>query len=1428
MRSEERGIVLDKEERYGESGYFHESKDNNRTSGQEITLRGVARQVEVEQNSLKGVRGYGPALIGKAFPPPVVSPKVEIISNCRTWAGCEVLRGTMSNWNFESHNGMDKNNMALENGERFTKLDSDLTFIPSLADKKPEEKFLSKKPIPYFKLFRYATWYELVLTLLGILLGIATGCCLPIIIILYGEFTTLLVERHQENVTSSYATLLQGYGGGQAQMVNSTQDEKNSYLMNDSIAFGVICSSVGAAQFVLGTLTILSLNRAAQGQASISRVRRLFLMAVLKQDMAWCDTNSTATFASQLTEDLDKLQEGIGEKIGIFMYLMVSFVSSVIMSFIYGWKLTLVVLSCAPIIIAAQSVVAKVQSTLTVKELESYGEAGAVVEEVLSSIRTVVAFGGEEKEVERYTKMLGPAQVTGIKRGLFSGLGGGVMWFITYCSYAIAFWYGVELILDSRYIEPDSSQEKYTPAILIICLFGVLAGAMNMGLASPHLEAFAVARGAAASVFSIMDRASEIDSFSKAGHMLKAMQGDIEFNGVHFNYPARSEVKVLKDLNLSIKQGETVALVGSSGCGKSTVVQLVQRLYDPIRGVVSIDGIDVKQLNVSCLRSHIGVVGQEPVLFATTIAENIRYGREDATLHEIELAAKEANAHDFINKLPKGYNTLVGERGAQLSGGQKQRIAIARALVRKPTILLLDEATSALDMHSEAIVQAALDKARKGRTTIIVAHRLSTISGADRIVYLSEGKVVEQGTHQELMALKGNYWSQVNADSSSTQGPGEGIVKEQVGNTVINMDRRQSTHSLKKDTKDVDFNLEQEDETYDVPFTRIMSLNNPEWMFNIVGCLASLLVGCTLPGFAVLFGEVYRMYMFGKAGVRLTTRLRVATMRAMLKQEMGWFDEDRNRVGILCARLSGDASSVQGATGTRIGTILQAASTMVIGTILGLYYSWKLALVSLVTVPLVLGGIYGESKIIHSGGLHEKEALECATKAVLIDVEGHSLPTAAIGAVLMKLSLAPFQTHHYRLEELGIEHRTYKSIAVEAIANLRTVASLGAEHLFIRLYEEQLRVAKASSQMKTKIRGLVFALGTSAPFFAYALTLYYGGVLTITEGLPYENIINSSSGGGGGGGGSSSSSIVVSEALLFGAWMLGQSLAYVPSFNTAKLSAGRLLSLIDRKPRIQSTNENQTSISGDGRIQYSRVKFSYPTRPGVTILHGLDLMIEPGKTVALVGPSGCGKSTCIQMLLRFYDPMAGTIALNNFDVQEVSLRALRSEIGLVSQEPVLFDRTIADNIAYGDNKRTVPMEDIMEAAKKANIHSFISSLPLGYNTRLGSKGTQLSGGQKQRVAIARALVRNPRILLLDEATSALDTQSQKVVQDALDHAREGRTCITIAHRLTTVQQADIICVLSQGCVAEMGSHSELVEKGGLYLQLLNQAAAAYK
>lgn len=345
---------------------------------------------------------------------------------------------------------------------------------------------------------------------------------------------------------------------------------------------------------------------------------------------------------------MDKLKEGIGEKLAIFIYLVMSFVISVILSFFYGWKLTLVILSCAPIIIGATAFVAKMQSSLTEKELQSYSSAGAVAEEILSSIRTVIAFGGEQKEADRYKQKLRPAEETGQKKGMFSGIGGGVMWFITYCCYALAFWYGVGLILDDR----NSIDKEYTPAVLIIVLFGVLAGAQNLGLTSPHIEAFATARGSAASIFSVIDRIPSIDSFGQDGLKPISIHGDIEFCNLHFRYPARADVKVLNGLSLKIKSGQTVALVGPSGCGKSTCLQLLQRLYDPQEGMVKVDGINIKKLNTSWLRSFIGVVGQEPVLFATTIGENIRYGSPDADESEIEKAAKIANCHDFISKLP--------------------------------------------------------------------------------------------------------------------------------------------------------------------------------------------------------------------------------------------------------------------------------------------------------------------------------------------------------------------------------------------------------------------------------------------------------------------------------------------------------------------------------------------------------------------------------------------------------------------------------------------------------------------------------------------------------------------------------------------------------------------------------------------------------
>lgn len=380
-----------------------------------------------------------------------------------------------------------------------------------------------------------------------------------------------------------------------------------------------------------------------------------------------------------------------------------------------------------------------------------------------------------------------------------------------------------------------------------------MMGSMNIGMASPYIEAFGIAKGACGKIFKLIDQIPFINPIEPRGTRLNHPLIHIEFRNIDFSYPTRKAVQILDKFNLRIKRGQTVALVGSSGCGKSTCIQLIQRFYDPDDGNVFFNDVDLKDLNIEWLRARIGVVGQEPVLFGTTIYENIRYGREDATKEQIEAAARAANAMVFISKLPQGFHTLVGERGAQLSGGQKQRIAIARALVRDPEILLLDEATSALDTASEAKVQAALEKASIGRTTIIVAHRLSTIRRADRIVVINKGKVVESGTHNELMALKQHYYNlvmtQLGDDANATT-PGVG-QKEFLLNAK---DEDEEEIKISKEEAEVAVAVEKEKESFSL--INILKMNGAEWPQIVCGCVCSVIMGAAMPLFAVLFGSI--------------------------------------------------------------------------------------------------------------------------------------------------------------------------------------------------------------------------------------------------------------------------------------------------------------------------------------------------------------------------------------------------------------------------------------------------------------------------------------------------------------------------------------------------------------------------------------------
>ncbi|XP_037940049.1 multidrug resistance protein homolog 65-like, partial [Teleopsis dalmanni] len=896
------------------------------------------------------------------------------------------------------------------------------------------------------------------------------------------------------------------------------------------------------------------------------------------------------------------------------------------------------------------------------------------------------------------------------------------------------------------------------------------------------------------------------------------LRGDVEFQDVFFRYPSRLDVIVHRGLNIKIKSGQTVALVGHSGCGKSTCVQLLQRFYDPVFGAVLLDDLDIRKYNIQWLRSNIAVVGQEPVLFQGSIGENISYGRPEATQKEIEAAAKSAGVHDFIINLPESYQTVIGERGSQLSGGQKQRIAIARALIQNPKILLLDEATSALDYQSEKLVQEALDLASKGRTTIVVSHRLSAVRSADKIVFLHDGKVAEEGSHDDLMKLEGMYYNMVKAGDMKIPEPEEpkdvdiddekrkslALYEKSFETNPVNFEQKQKNSVqfeepnfvLPKNMKALTEQKEKEPEpNFFVTFARILKIARPEWCFLVLGAICAIGFGFTYPAFAIVFGEFYsalaepekqdaldrtavlslcclglgiltgvasflQTYLFNYAGVWLTTRIRSMSFKSIMIQEIGWFDEEKNSVGALSARLSGDAAGVQGAIGYPLSGLLQACSNFIVGISISFYYSWKLALLCLSTCPIIVGSVIFEVKFMTNCMVREKTVLEEACR-----------------------------------------------IATEAIANVRTIAGLRREQPVIDKYNEEVHKVEGLIRQKLKYRGIINATGQAFLFFAYAVALCYGGVLVSEGKLPFQDIIK------------------VSETLLYGSMMLAQSLAFAPAFTAALVAGHRIFLLIDRKPKIRSPetlpkNTLAKQLNLFEGVRYRDVEFRYPTRQDVKILNGINLEVIQGQTVALVGHSGCGKSTCIQLLQRYYDPDAGSIHINYDEIQaDLTLENLRSKLGIVSQEPSLFERTIAENIAYGDNTRDIPMADIIAAAKCANAHSFIISLPNGYDTKMGARGTQLSGGQKQRIAIARALVRNPKVLLLDEATSALDLQSEQIVQQALDAACSGRTCIVIAHRLSTVQNADLICVLHNGRVAEQGNHHQLLAKDGIYAKL---------
>ena len=1133
-----------------------------------------------------------------------------------------------------------------------------------------------------------------------------------------------------------------------------------------------------------------------------STLRQAYIRALLRQDIEYFDTITPGAVATSISVNADMVQNGLGEKLGVVFQGLGMSVSAYVVAFTKQWKLTLVTASTMTVVIPAVYVTIIFDGKLEAEILKIYSKAGGLVEETLSSVRTVTAFGAATKIQRQYDIYLDVAKRYGVRKGPILGFQYCVEFSLQFCAYALCFWYGIRLLLTNAI---GSAGTIIT--VLLAVLFST--GAVTMIL--PSIGVLTQSAAAAAQIFAVLDRKLNIDPLSTQGRKPDPgpEPGHLSLQGVSFAYPARPSTKVLNNIYLDFDAGKVTAIVGASGSGKSTIIALLERWYDPVEGYILLDGHDLKELNVHWLRSQIGYVQQEPVLFNDTIYANVAHGLYGRTnLSEakkrklVKAACVEANADTFIRSLPLAYNTNVGDSGRLISGGQKQRIAIARSIISNPRILLLDEATSALDPQAERIVQAALDKVSRSRTTVIIAHRLSTVRKADKIIVMGQGRVIEQGNHVSLLNANGPYAALVRAQTLHSEGR-----DNSASNTAVK-DEMTSDKVCQEKTFDHFDSVDLPDRSEDV--SRKWSLarclwtvfyeQRRLWPYFLFALLSSIGSGAAFPFQAFFFSRVITVFQLPPDQLRsqgnfwalmflvlalgvvlsyaalgffyitfgfLIVRVyRSEYFGAMLRQDVDYFDAEDRSAGAMTSKLSTYPQWLQDLVSVNIGIIIIVIVDLVSTITLSIAIGWKLALVP----------IFG------------------------------CIPTLFFAGFLRTRLESNSQ------DRIAKPYRESARVISEAILAIRTVSSLTLESQVLTKHLAQLDISLRQSYKHTLRTMLLFALVDSLDLAAIALAFWWGGRVLSHGGYDTRKFF------------------FVLIAVIFGGQAAGHLFGFSLSTTKAHSAMNEIFQLRNATPSINgSTGQkivNPMTKEEGPIIQFKNVCFFYPSRPSTPILRGLDLQIRRGQSVGVVGASGSGKTTIITLLERFYDITSGSIRISGTELRDLDVHAHRARIGMVSQEAMIYQGSIRENVLFGisndSSHDTKHLHRLAESAcRSANIHDFIMSLPSGYDTDAGSHGLALSGGQRQRLAIARALIRDPEILLFDEATSALDTKSENLVQEALANVGKGRTVISVAHRLSTVKKCDVIFVIQEGRAVERGTHEELLKmQHGIYKEMV--------
>ncbi|CBI31730.3 unnamed protein product, partial [Vitis vinifera] len=1230
----------------------------------------------------------------------------------------------------------------------------------------PEEIEPPPAAVPFSRLFACADGLDWGLMVIGSLAAAAHGTALVVYLHYFAKIVQLLDMYFH---TSELLPLGHHQSLGTPQGLvppsspcSSTRKKKCLRLALSTLASTMVFIAVGV--FVAGWIEVSCWILTGERQTAVIRSR--YVQVLLNQDMSFFDTyGNNGDIVSQVLSDVLLIQSALSEKVGNYIHNMATFFSGLIIGFINCWEIALITLATGPFIVAAGGISNIFLHRLAENIQDAYAEAATIslILQAVSYIRTLYAFTNETLAKYSYATSLQATLRYGILISLVQGLGLGFTYGLAICSCALQLWVGRFLVIHGRAHGGE----------IITALFSVILSGLGLNQAATNFYSFDQGRIAAYRLFEMISRSTSVVNHD--GNTLPSVQGNIEFRNVYFSYLSRPEIPILSGFYLSVPAKKAVALVGRNGSGKSSIIPLMERFYDPTLGEVLLDGENIKNLKLEWLRSQIGLVTQEPALLSLSIRDNIAYGRPSATSDQIEEAAKIAHAHTFISSLEKGYETQVGRAGLALTEEQKIKLSVARAVLSNPSILLLDEVTGGLDFEAERAVQEALDLLMLGRSTIIIARRLSLIRNADYIAVMEEGQLVEMGTHDELLTLDGLYAEllkceeaaklprrmpvrnyketatfQIEKDSSAShcfQEPSSpkmvkspslqrvpGIHGFRPSDLAFNSQESPKTRSpppeqmmengVPLDSTDKEPSIKRQDsfemrlpelpkidvqvahqqtsnasdpespvsplltsdpknershsQTFsrphsqfdDVPmrtkdakdvrhrespsFWRLVDLSLAEWLYAVLGSIGGehshddrrhlrqevdkwcLIIACM--GVVTVVANFLQHFYFGIMGEKMTERVRRMMFSAMLRNEVGWFDEEDNSADTLSMRLANDATFVRAAFSNRLSIFIQDSAAVIVAVLIGMLLGWRLALVALATLPIL-----------------------------------------TVSAFAQKLWLAGFSRG---IQEM---HRKASLVLEDAVRNIYTVVAFCAGNKVMELYRRQLRKIFKQSFFHGMAIGFAFGFSQFLLFACNALLLWYTAVSVKNQYMDMPTALKEY------------------MVFSFATFALVEPFGLAPYILKRRKSLTSVFEIIDRVPNIDPDDNSAMK----------------PPNVFGTI-DNFSLKVSGGQTVAVVGVSGSGKSTIISLIERFYDPVAGQVSLDGRDLKSYNLRWLRNHLGLVQQEPIIFSTTIRENIIYA--RHNASEAEMKEAARIANAHHFISSLPHGYDTHVGMRG----------------------------------------------------------------------------------------------------------